>query len=197
MTKINYELEKELLIYETLKKSINEIKIYYKNNPDSRIINKKSIIPYLEQQIVSLKNINKFEMSIFNHFLYNIKRISNILEIHRLNGTLKTRLRISLFFLYLGAIITTNYSSSQKEELLTAEEQHTIMDNLCNTIKNITTEFDEKFKEEETKKLKEKIEFKEDVRNNECENFSSNLIYSNEEEQEKEAKVVLAMKFSE
>lgn len=197
MTKINYELEKELLIYETLKKSINEIKIYYKNNPDSRIINKKSIIPYLEQQIVSLKNINKFEMSIFNHFLYCIKRISNILEIHRLNGTLKTRLRISLFFLYLGAIITTNYSSSQKEELLTAEEQHTIMDNLSNTIKNITTEFDEKFKEEETKKLKEKIEFKEDVRNNECENFSSNLIYSIEEEQEKEAKVVLAMKFSE
>lgn len=148
MTKINYELEKELLIYETLKKSIKELKEYYKNNPDSRIVNEKSTIPYLKEQITCLKNINKFKMSILNHFLYNIKRISNSLEIHRLDGTLKMQFRISLYLLSFGIIASTN-SSSYKEELLTAEEQHAIMNDLSNTIKDITTEFDEKFKEEE------------------------------------------------
>ena len=165
MTKINYEIEKELLIYETLKKSIKELKEYYKNNPDSRIVNEKSTIPYLKEQIACLKNINKFKMSILNHFLYYIKRISNSLELHCLDGTLKLQFRISLYLLLFGIIASTN-SSSYKEELLTAEEQHAIMDDLSNTIRDITTEFDEKFKEEErikkegeeqTKKLLEEI----------------------------------------
>ena len=180
MTKNNYELEKELLIYETLKKSIKELKEYYKNNPDSRIVNEKSTIPYLKEQIACLKNINKFKMSILNHFLYYIKRIFNSLEIHRLDGTLKMQFRMSLYLLSFGIIASTN-SSSYKEELLTAEEQHAIMNDLSNTIKDITTEFDEKFKEEErikkeikeqTKKLLKEINKSiEEVKINENESY--------------------------
>ena len=101
-------------------------------------------------------------MSILNHFLYYIKRISNSLELHRLDGTLKMQIRISLYLLSFGIIASTN-SSSYKEELLTAEEQHAIINDLSNTIKDITTEFDEKYREEkrikkeseeQTKKLK-------------------------------------------
>ncbi len=180
MAKINYELEKELLIYETLKKSIKELKEYYKNNPDSRIINEKSTIPYLKEQIDCLKNINRFKMSILNHFLYYIKRISNSLELHRLDGTLKMQIRISLYLLSFGIIASTN-SSSYKEELLTAEEQHAIINDLSNTIKDITTEFDEKYREEkrikkeseeQTKKLLKEINKSiEEVKINENENY--------------------------
>lgn len=157
VSKINYDLDADLLIYETLEKTINELKIYSRIHPNTLIVYEQSIIPYIEQQIACLKSINKYKMNLLSHILYILKRCAKIYELHKLEGILKTRLRITSYILVLGIAIAINYSSSSKElEVPAIEELHTSMGDLAKILENISNEIVIEKLEEETKKEEER-----------------------------------------
>lgn len=182
MSKIDYDLSKELLIYDTLKKSIKELKKYYKSHPDSRIVNEKSTIPYLEQQIACLKNINRFKIGILNHFLYYIKRITKILELHKLNGTLKLRLQIILYILSLSIVTTINSSSLKEETFEELETEEKSLEELLNIMEEMQNQIDEitdvyRKREQEKEKQRRKLELEKNLamlretKEKECEKY--------------------------
>lgn len=182
MKDVNYDLATEILLLEAVENTVKELKEHYKNHPYSKKEAEQRLIPYLEQQIECLRKINKFKIDILKHFLYDIKRKATIFELDRINGSLKFRLKLCMYIMAISAsIIATNNYKEREESLKKAEEQHKIMNDLSDTIEEVTHSIGEKLKEEErikkekeekAKKLfEEKIKTMEEARINECENY--------------------------
>lgn len=182
MNKTNYDLATEILLLESVEKTIKELKEHYKNHPSSKKDSARHLIPYLEQQVECLTKINNFKISILKYFLYCIKRKASSFELDRINGSLKFRLKLCMYTMAISySIIAFNNYYEKKQNLAKAEEQHQIMNDLSNTIEKVSLSIGDKLKEEEKIKkeqaekekqmLKEKIEAKNNEKIIDCENY--------------------------